>query len=683
MGATVMRTRFVLSGVVVFAGYCLLEALPCMAAPPAQAEAKAAADKPAAAKPESTKPAATAAADIKLDDEQRKLAERYDKLEKAFGRLAELVAATDPKQAALLRQAFAESRSRLIDDHLNELVKQLAKDELFPASKGQVQVQQDLNDLLKLLQSGDSAKKNITERELIRNLIGRLDKMIKNVEGIHGLTEGDGDAKELAEQQRKEAEKAKILADDIRQLEPKSDTGDSKGKDGAKDGGKNGDKPDSKDGDKSGDKNGEKNGGKPGDKSGDKPGSKSGDKSGDKPGDKNGNKPGDKPGDKSGDKPADKSGDKPGDKSGDKPGDKSGGKPGDKSGAKPGDEPGDKSSSKPGDKPGDKSGDKNGAKPGDKSDGKNGGKPGDKPGKPNPGQGQGEGKDGDGDSDIQSSPKAAPPDDEASPARKRVQAAEDRMRKAQKHLEEANRKGAAGEQQEAVAELKEAKAQLEKILRQMREEEIQRVLAQLEARFRHMLLMQIEVYEGTVRLDKVPQADRGHEEEVEAGRLSRDETAIVIEADRALNLLHEEGSAVAFPESVDQMREDMQQVADRLASVKVELITQGVEQDIIAALQETIAALQKAQKPHKPNKPKPPGKAGPKEDPLVDQIAELKMIRALQMRVNTRTKRYSKLLEGDVEETDRPDLVEALKHLADREDRIHAVTHDIVVGKNH
>ena len=34
-------------------------------------------------------------------------------LEKAFSRMAELVATTDPKQAALLRQAFAESRSAI------------------------------------------------------------------------------------------------------------------------------------------------------------------------------------------------------------------------------------------------------------------------------------------------------------------------------------------------------------------------------------------------------------------------------------------------------------------------------------------------------------------------------------------------------------------------------------------
>ena len=58
------------------------------------------------------------------------------------------------------------------------------------------------------------------------------------------------------------------------------------------------------------------------------------------------------------------------------------------------------------------------------------------------------------------------------------------------------------------------------------------------------------------------------------------------------------------------------------------------------------------------------------------------MIRALQMRINTRNKRYSRMLDDGVEEAARPELVEALKKLSDREDRIHEVTHDIVVGKN-
>ena len=84
-----------------------------------------------------------------------------------------------------------------------------------------------------------------------------------------------------------------------------------------------------------------------------------------------------------------------------------------------------------------------------------------------------------------------------------------------------------------------------------------------------MLEMQTAVYDGTVRLDQVPPAQRTHDHEIESARLSREESQIVHEVEKALSLLHEEGSSVAFPEAVDQMRDDMRQVAERLAAVKI------------------------------------------------------------------------------------------------------------------
>ena len=72
------------------------------------------------------------------------------------------------------------------------------------------------------------------------------------------------------------------------------------------------------------------------------------------------------------------------------------------------------------------------------------------------------------------------------------------MKEAEKKLEEAEREGAVEKQEEAIRELEQAKAELEEILRQLREEEIVRMLAMLEARFRKMLELQREVYDGTV-----------------------------------------------------------------------------------------------------------------------------------------------------------------------------------------
>ena len=73
--------------------------------------------------------------------------------------------------------------------------------------------------------------------------------------------------------------------------------------------------------------------------------------------------------------------------------------------------------------------------------------------------------------------------------------------------------------------------------------------------------------------------------------------------------------------------------------------------------------------------------AEPGEQPLVDKLAELKMIRTLQMRVNSRTKRFSKLLTDGAEQADEPELIDALERLAERQHKIERAAHDIVTGR--
>ncbi len=262
------------------------------------------------------------------------------------------------------------------------------------------------------------------------------------------------------------------------------------------------------------------------------------------------------------------------------------------------------------------------------------------------------------------------------------------MRRAQQKLEEARRQDATEEQEAARRELERAKAELEQILRQLREEEIEQTLAMLEGRFRRMLEAQLKIYESTKRLDKIPADKHGREVEIQASKLSFEESKLAVEADKALLILVEEGSSVAFPETVQQMRDEMENVADRLATVKVGLITQTAEEEIIAALEDMIAALEQAQQDlveNRQQRQQPPQPVDPMDMPLVDKLAELKMIRALQVRVNTRTQRYARLLEnGDdlVGQALDQDLRDALLQLAERQDRIYRVTHDLVIGKN-
>ncbi len=580
--------------------------------------------------------------DGRLATQQQQVAEKFRELEKLLLRMAELTAPTDPRRAALLRQAVAQSKDRDIDHQFDQLVELLKQERLSLVVKNQGEVQQDLSKLLELLLSEDRSKRIESEKERIREYLKRVNKIIKDQKGIQGETAREGDPRKLADRQSDLSDKTGELAGD---LEP--DAG--KKSPDAKESGQRGEKDDQKgEGKKDGDKeDGEK-------KDGSKPDGKDTDgKKSDQPAD--GGKP-DGDDQKKGDQKKD--GQK---KDKDKPqGDA-------KPGGDPKDKPGEKSDGEP--KPGDQ-GQK--GEPGEKGDGesKPGGKPQDQP--PMPGEGQ------PGESGEQG--EESPPNE--SPAQKRLQQAQKRMKEAQEKLEQAKREDAAQKQAEAIKELEQAKADLEEILRQLREEEMSRTLAMLEGRFRKMLDQQVEVYEGTQRLDKVPQIERDRDDEIESGRLSRKESLIAVEADKALAVLREEGSAVAFPEAVAEMRDDMEQVVARLSQAKVGDVTQGIEKDIIAALEEMIASLKKAQKDmeEKAKQGEPPPSSGEQEPPLVDTLAELKMIRALQMRVNVRTQRYAEMTK--TEQTETRELLDALKHLAEREQRIHKVTRDIVVGRN-
>jgi len=203
-----------------------------------------------------------------------------------------------------------------------------------------------------------------------------------------------------------------------------------------------------------------------------------------------------------------------------------------------------------------------------------------------------------------------------------------------------------------------------------------------------MLAMQIEVHSGTEQVSKAIEqlADKkpARENQIESARLSDKEKDIVGEASNAIELLQAEGSAVAFPEVFQQVREDMKHVQRRLDITDVGQVTQAIEKDIIDTLKEMIDALKKARKDldDKKNPPPPsdPKANQPQDQKLLEQIAELKMIRSMQLRVNARTRVYGKMYQG--EQAGEPHVRREIIGLAERQERIFEVTNRIAKGDN-
>ncbi len=272
--------------------------------------------------------------------------------------------------------------------------------------------------------------------------------------------------------------------------------------------------------------------------------------------------------------------------------------------------------------------------------------------------------------------------DQQTPGREQLEQARERMQQAIEKLQQQNLDEASDEQDAAIARLEEMKAQLEEILRQLREEEQKLFLAMLEARFQRMLELQLDINNGTLKLDRIPAEERDDDRHfTRSTKLSRDESKNVTEAEKALMLLKEEGSSVAFPEAVEMMRDNMQAVRGRLERGLTADTTQLLERLIVESLEEMIFALQREmekedQKPQDGERPQ-----GEQGDPsLVDALAELKMVRSLQTQINRLTKQYAQSFEG--EQATEPEDLEFLQKLSVRQLRIHEATYDLSVGKN-
>jgi hypothetical protein len=593
--------------------------------------------------------------DEPLSSTQETISRRFKRFEDTLRKIAESLRKTDPERADLLVRAIGKSYEYRINGQMTDLV-QLLRDnkQLGDAIERQGDVVTQLHSLLDLLLSEDRQKELKEEQARIKKYIEELNKIIARQKGTRADNERGAPAGDVADAQKKIADQTDKLGrsidkdDQAKQARSRQEDA-SKSKPGDGQSGKEGQEGKPGEGDS---KEGKSNEGKPGEN---KPGES-------KPGE---NKPGEQnPGES-----------KPGES---KPGESQPGenKPGEN---KPGEnQPGE---TKPGEnKPGEN-------KPGEPKPGE--GKPNDgqpNQGQPNDGQPQ-EGQPGkpqEGQPGQQSpSGDSKPQNQQQTPGRDELEKARRAMEQAIERLKKAQRHEASDEQDEAIANLQKAKEKLEEILRQLREEERERFLAMLEARFQRMLAMQLLVYDGTVKVAKMSDADGSGRRQAGALKLARQQEEIAVDATKAIVLLREEGTAVAFPEAVEQVRDDMRIVESRLERTDPGELTQGIEREIIDALEEMIEALQKEMEKSKDkdkDKNQQQNEGQQQEPPLVEQLAELKMLRTLQLRVNNRTKRLGRMIEG--EQALENDLVEQLQNLADRQARIQKDTHELATGKN-
>lgn len=270
-------------------------------------------------------------------------------------------------------------------------------------------------------------------------------------------------------------------------------------------------------------------------------------------------------------------------------------------------------------------------------------------------------------------------------ALKRMQRASDRMKKSEKE-------GSLEDQEEAIAELQRAKAELEKILRQLREEELMATLEKLEARLKRMLRIEQAIRSQTEKLIPKEEIDEstGRQLGIQSNRLAADQQSVIIDADAALVLLRDDGTAQAMTESLLQTRLDMEEIKQKLEHTELNTVTIQIEDAVIEALQEMLDAVQQAIKEAEKRKEDaqkgmPPNAGGQNVEPLLQLLSELRMIRSMQKRVNDRTERYEKEVETLKRQENNQQELDQLRlkveELARQQNRISRILHDLKIGK--
>jgi hypothetical protein len=586
-----------------------------------------------------------------LEQQQKQLAVQYAKLEEMFLRMSELEAASNPTRAGLLMQAAQLSKQLATQQRMAQASDLLGKGQFSRAIPELESSRENLKKLLELLQSDNRSSRIKDERKRLEDVL----KDIRRVENIQRATRGRTEAgqnRDDAANDQRDLEQQ--LGQSESDLKANNESDENKNSDGKNSDGKN---PDGKnsDGKNSDGKNsdGKNSDGKNPD--GKNPDGKNPD--GKNPDGKNSdgkNSDGKNPDGKNSD------GKNPDGKN--EEAQTPDGKPNSQS---------DPSESSPQDGASKSSDSQQQQQSSDSS------------------SEDSESMDSE-DSEAKPSSDGKPPTKEEQ-VRKRVQRARKRMKAAEENLRKDKRPEAIREQQKAEEELQKAIADLERILTQLREEEIERALADLETRLKRMFDWQQTIRDQTGKLASLSAEDRDRQLEIQSNKLSIEQMKVVMEGQRAMMLLNEEGSSQAFPEALEQVIRDAQLVVKRLVAADVSPSTQSIEDEILGALEEMLESLKQVQKKRDEEKQQQQQNGGqsgggsPQDQPLVDKLSELRLIKTLQLRVNRRTDRLanesnsSNDLIGQVGD---PRLREELSELSTRQQKIQSVTREILLEQS-
>lgn len=211
-------------------------------------------------------------------------------------------------------------------------------------------------------------------------------------------------------------------------------------------------------------------------------------------------------------------------------------------------------------------------------------------------------------------------------------------------------------QQVALKELSQALQAIEERLGQLGADLQQDARQRLQEIFAKMLERQQVATKQTAALDEKQSENGGQwkrSDRVALRKVVTEEKALAKEAQRALRLLEEEGTSIVFPSVVANLAENLLTVATLIEAKRTGSFTHALQLELEQTLLELLDALDQAQRNQRDRgdagESSESGKGEQGKTPLLPSTAELKMLRALQLRVNRRTQALDQNRQADHE----------------------------------
>ena len=228
-----------------------------------------------------------------------------------------------------------------------------------------------------------------------------------------------------------------------------------------------------------------------------------------------------------------------------------------------------------------------------------------------------------------------------------VQNAQQQMDQASQQLSQSQPGKASQNQQQAKEELEKAREEVERQLNEKRDQAQQEQIAQLEEAFKKMLQRQQQVSAGTRELAVKRGGDDKslkRRDRITLRELAKEERGLEEDAKSAEDLLLDDGTSVVFRDIVGYLQLEIANVSELMEKRQTGELVQSAHLEIETTLQELIAALENSgageQQQQEPGQQQPgqqqPGQQQQQRENLFPPIAELKLLKFTQERVNRR-----------------------------------------------